>query len=219
MDLAGYVALTRQSGLAKELQSVANNIANLSTTGYRREGVIFAEAVGRCRRGWQRRDDRCPRPLHRQAAGRARGDRRQARPRDRGRGLLHRDDAAGRAADPRRRLHPQRRGRRRQHGRPSAARRGRRRDHHSLRGEGVGVAADGTLSVDGAPAARIGLVDVADQTKLFREAGVLFRADAAPSRSRTAASSRASSSNRTSTRSPRWRGWSRSSAPTSTARS
>ena len=45
MDLAGYVALTRQSGLAKELQSVANNIANLSTTGYRREGVIFAEEV------------------------------------------------------------------------------------------------------------------------------------------------------------------------------
>ncbi len=45
MDLAGYVALTRASGLAKELQSVANNIANLSTTGYRREGVMFAEEV------------------------------------------------------------------------------------------------------------------------------------------------------------------------------
>ena len=42
----------------------------------------------------------------------------------------------------------------------------------------VGVSADGTLSVDGAPAARIGLVDVEDQTRLFREAGVLFRADA-----------------------------------------
>ena len=41
----------------------------------------------------------------------------------------------------------------------------------------IGVSADGTLSVDGAPAARVGLVDVADQTKLFREAGVLFRAD------------------------------------------
>ena len=45
MDLAGYVALTRQSGLVKEMQSVANNIANLSTTGFRREGVIFAEEV------------------------------------------------------------------------------------------------------------------------------------------------------------------------------
>ena len=45
MDLAGYVAITRQAGLAKEMQSVANNIANLSTTGYRREGVVFAEMV------------------------------------------------------------------------------------------------------------------------------------------------------------------------------
>jgi len=45
MDLAGYVALTRQSGLARELQTVANNIANLSTTGFRKEGVVFAEFV------------------------------------------------------------------------------------------------------------------------------------------------------------------------------
>jgi flagellar basal-body rod protein FlgF len=47
MDLAGYVALTRQSGLLKEIQSVANNIANISTTGFRREGVIFAEMLQR----------------------------------------------------------------------------------------------------------------------------------------------------------------------------
>ena len=45
MDNAGYVALTRQSGLLKEMQSVANNIANIPTTGYRREGVVFSEHV------------------------------------------------------------------------------------------------------------------------------------------------------------------------------
>jgi len=45
VDTSGYIALTRQSGLLKELQSVANNIANISTTGFRREGVVFAEAV------------------------------------------------------------------------------------------------------------------------------------------------------------------------------
>jgi flagellar basal-body rod protein FlgF len=45
MDLAGYVALSRQAGLDKELQAVANNIANISTTGYQREGVVFAEMV------------------------------------------------------------------------------------------------------------------------------------------------------------------------------
>jgi flagellar basal-body rod protein FlgF len=38
-------ALTRQSGLMREMQVVANNIANLSTTGFRREGVVFAEHV------------------------------------------------------------------------------------------------------------------------------------------------------------------------------
>ncbi len=45
MDSAGYVTLSRQSGLMREMQSVANNIANLSTAGFRREGVIFAEHV------------------------------------------------------------------------------------------------------------------------------------------------------------------------------
>lgn len=45
MDNAGYVALTRQSGLLMEMQSVANNIANASTTGFRREGTSFTEFV------------------------------------------------------------------------------------------------------------------------------------------------------------------------------
>ncbi len=43
MDNAIYTALTRQSGLMKEMQIVANNIANANTSGFRREGVIFAE--------------------------------------------------------------------------------------------------------------------------------------------------------------------------------
>ncbi|KPQ17972.1 MAG: flagellar basal-body rod protein FlgF [Rhodobacteraceae bacterium HLUCCO18] len=45
MDNPTYVGLTRQSGLMREMQVVANNIANMATTGYRREGVIFAEHV------------------------------------------------------------------------------------------------------------------------------------------------------------------------------
>jgi flagellar basal-body rod protein FlgF len=45
MDAAGYTALSRQSGLMREMQVVANNIANLSTTGFRREGMIFSEYV------------------------------------------------------------------------------------------------------------------------------------------------------------------------------
>ncbi len=47
MDAAGYTALTRQSGLMREMGVIANNIANTSTTGFRREGVVFSEFVAR----------------------------------------------------------------------------------------------------------------------------------------------------------------------------
>lgn len=43
MDNAIYATLTRQTGLMNEMRVVANNIANAGTTGFRREGVIFAE--------------------------------------------------------------------------------------------------------------------------------------------------------------------------------
>ena len=34
-----YLAVNRQVGLAAELDMIANNIANLDTTGFRREGL------------------------------------------------------------------------------------------------------------------------------------------------------------------------------------
>ena len=45
MDNPGYIGLTRMKGLADELRVVANNIANLSTTGYRAERLVFAEVL------------------------------------------------------------------------------------------------------------------------------------------------------------------------------
>lgn len=45
MDAAAYATLNRQSGLMREMGVVANNIANASTTGFRREGVVFSEFV------------------------------------------------------------------------------------------------------------------------------------------------------------------------------
>lgn len=45
MESAGYVTLSRQSGLMREMRIVANNIANAATTGYRQEGLIFSEYV------------------------------------------------------------------------------------------------------------------------------------------------------------------------------
>ncbi len=45
MDNALYINLTRQQALARELTTVSNNIANLSTAGFQREGVIFSEFI------------------------------------------------------------------------------------------------------------------------------------------------------------------------------
>lgn len=42
-----YVLLSRQAGLVREMQVVANNVANVSTTGFRREAVVFAEHIKR----------------------------------------------------------------------------------------------------------------------------------------------------------------------------
>lgn len=51
METAGYTTLTRQAGLLREMQVVANNIANSATTGYRQEGLIFSEHVKRVQDG------------------------------------------------------------------------------------------------------------------------------------------------------------------------
>jgi flagellar basal-body rod protein FlgF len=45
MDSAGYTAITRLSGLNREMDTIANNIANISTTGFRKEGLIFSEYI------------------------------------------------------------------------------------------------------------------------------------------------------------------------------
>lgn len=47
MDNTLYTTLNRQSGLLQEMRAIANNIANSDTTGFRREGVVFAEYVVR----------------------------------------------------------------------------------------------------------------------------------------------------------------------------
>ncbi|TNC51564.1 flagellar hook-basal body complex protein [Rubellimicrobium rubrum] len=45
MDNATYATLTRQTGLMAQMQMVANNIANATTTGYRGEHIGFSEYV------------------------------------------------------------------------------------------------------------------------------------------------------------------------------
>ncbi len=181
MDLAGYVALTRQSGLAREMRSVANNIANVSTTGFRREGVIFAEEVKAL-------------PLEGRAvamtSARARFTNQAQGALEQTNGTLDlaiegdgyftvmtprgmrltRAGAFGRDAD----------------GQVVTS------EGHTLLDEGggaiaipfearaIGIAADGTVSADGEPLARVGVMTVEDQTTLFRESGTLFRSEADP---------------------------------------
>jgi len=51
MENAGYTVLTRQTGLIREMQTIANNIANATTTGFKAEGVVFSEYVMPVERG------------------------------------------------------------------------------------------------------------------------------------------------------------------------
>lgn len=50
-DMLIPVAVNRQRGLSTELSIIANNVANLATTGFRREGAVFAEYVAGTRDG------------------------------------------------------------------------------------------------------------------------------------------------------------------------
>jgi flagellar basal-body rod protein FlgF len=181
MDLAGYVALTRQSGLMREMQSVANNIANVSTTGFRREGVLFAEMV---------------RALPAEGGSVAMTEARGRWTDDLQGGLVQTGGTLDLAIEGEgffRILTPAgerltRAGAFTRNGEGEVV----TMDGHALLDEGGGpiqipfearaiaIAADGTLSVDGDPAALIGLVTVDDQTRLFRETGVLFRYDGEP---------------------------------------
>ncbi|NNU15383.1 flagellar hook-basal body complex protein [Parvularcula sp. ZS-1/3] len=47
MSDAIVASIARQSGLLRELSVVANNIANASTTGFKRDAAVFAEFVSR----------------------------------------------------------------------------------------------------------------------------------------------------------------------------
>jgi flagellar basal-body rod protein FlgF len=45
MTNVAFAALSRQTAIARELDSIANNVANASTSGYRRDAFIFSEFV------------------------------------------------------------------------------------------------------------------------------------------------------------------------------
>ena len=175
MDNAGYVGLARQSGLLNEIQTIANNIANAGTTGYRAKGVIFAEHVRRLdgsgpslslANGDARRID-----LGQGVAARTGGAYDFA---IEGEGFFQVETPAGPALTRAGAFAPNAEG---ELVSP---------DGHRLLDEGgspvaippgsraVTLASDGTLSADGAPLARIGLVRPTDPADLSHRGGTLF---------------------------------------------
>lgn len=178
MENSIYASLTRQSGLMREMQVVANNIANLGTTGFRREGVIFAEHVKAL--------PETPSLSMARASGRtidltqgdlvATGGQFDFAIRGNGFFLIETPDGErlSRAG----------------HFTPDAAGELVNPDGYRLLDAGgapvfvppdtrvVHLATDGTLSADGLPISRIGLWQPADPSSLRHVAGTLFTADA-----------------------------------------
>ncbi|NBC96134.1 MAG: flagellar hook-basal body complex protein [Deinococcus-Thermus bacterium] len=171
------VTLSRQVGLMREMDTIANNIANAATAGYRREGVLFTEYV-RATRGGESLS---------MAAGRARnidltqGDLRQTGGAFdlaiEGEGFFLVETPAGERLT------------RAGSFTPNAAGDLVTDAGHRLLDAGgapvfappdardIAVARDGTMTADGAPVARIGLYRPVDPAGLVREAGALFRAE------------------------------------------
>ena len=176
MDAAGYTTLTRQSGLMREMQVVANNIANISTSGFRREGVVFEEYVARMDAG--------PSLSMANASGRV-VDLTQA-------GISQTGGAFDFAiqGDGFFLLETPQGERLTRAGSftPSAAGELMTHDGYRLLDQGgapvlvpptarsVAVAQDGTVSADGAPVARIGLWQPTDPMSLQHQAGTMFSA-------------------------------------------
>lgn len=178
MDNPAYVILTRQSGLMADMQSVAHNMANLSTAGYRREGVVFAEYIRRLEGGapslsmaaaTARHTSTLPGTL--EATG---GDLDVAIEGD---GYFQVETPQGERLT------------RNGAFRPNLAGELVTPDGHLVLdaggapifvppdARGIGVAADGTISADGLPVGQFAVVRPVDPLTLQREAGVLMRID------------------------------------------
>jgi flagellar basal-body rod protein FlgF len=179
MEAAGYTTLTRQTGLLREMQVIANNIANAATTGYKQQGLIFSEHVVRTQAG----------PSLSMASGNVRDT-------SLAQGALDRTGAPldlaieGEGFFP---VETPRGDRLTRAGNFATNAQGELVTHDGHRvldaggapvfippdaGE-LGVAADGTLSADGRPLARLGIVRPAGDADLVREGGVLFRTEGA----------------------------------------
>lgn len=51
METTSYIALSRQTALQRQMSVISNNLANLNTPAYRREGMMFEEVLRDTQRG------------------------------------------------------------------------------------------------------------------------------------------------------------------------
>lgn len=51
MENTSYIALSRQGALRREMSAIANNLANMNTTGYKSERMMFVDHLSRSRSG------------------------------------------------------------------------------------------------------------------------------------------------------------------------
>ncbi len=60
METTSMIALSRQTGLRRQMEVIANNLANMNTTGFKGEKMMFVEHLARSRGG----ENDLPRTLH-----------------------------------------------------------------------------------------------------------------------------------------------------------
>ncbi|MCT4555154.1 MAG: flagellar hook-basal body complex protein [Pelagimonas sp.] len=177
MESTGYAALSRLTGLKREMQMIANNIANANTTGFRQEGVLFSEYVQEADGGAtlsmsaaRVRNTSFAQGTLEQTGGRfdlaIEGD-----------GFFLIDTPNGQRLT------------RAGAFSPSAEGTLVTPDGHPVLGNGgapifipadasdLAVARDGTISTQGRPIGQIGIVSPLEPTHMVREGGVMFRAD------------------------------------------
>ncbi|MCZ4280492.1 flagellar basal-body rod protein FlgF [Kiloniella laminariae] len=51
MENSGYIALSRQMALGREMSIIANNVANMNTNAYKGEGMMFVEYLDKTKTG------------------------------------------------------------------------------------------------------------------------------------------------------------------------
>ena len=178
MGNIGYITLSRQSGLQREMQVVANNIANMATTGFRAEGVIFSEYVKTVEQGpsLSMGQGNIGKTSFEQGGLNQTGGTFDFAIEGDGYFLVQTPlgdrltragsfaaSAEGQLVTP--------------DGYPVLDA-GRAPLFVPTGGEEIAVSADGTLSVDGAPLGQMAIVSPVAPLEMVREGGVLFRADA-----------------------------------------